>query len=123
MVGWKVFVEVADVPFPYRSGGVANILQNFGDGDLVWMQSLCSFAGEKDRSNAVSVGVTASEQSRARGGADRGGGIEVGKLHTFLGHVIQVWSLDLGGSEDTHVIVALVISEYDDEVGFLCGGD
>ena len=48
------------------------------------------------------------------------GGIEVGELHAFFGHLVQHRGGVFRGAEGPDIAVAKIITENDDEVGLGC---
>ncbi len=115
VVGRQEFRQVADVPFTHGRSGIALGLENLSNGGLLGVQADV-VAWKQNAGDAHSRWVAAGHQPGAGRRANRSKRIKVGELHSFLGHVVQVRGLDGFRTEDTDVLVALVVHENEDEV-------
>lgn len=73
--------------------------------------------------DGVSGGELTGHDCDAARGADWAVYCEVAKINSFFGHLVHVWGLAEGAAVLTHVGVAPVVCEDEDDVRFLCGGD
>ena len=62
--------------------------------------------------------IAASEQSRSGRGADRGSHHEAREFSPFLCNAVDVWRANGFRSKTAQVSIALIISEYDNEIWF-----
>ena len=124
--GHKVRV-VPEVPFPDTHGGVILLLQDFGNGNLIRIESLTCRRKEHTKILFIDMHVypariTAGHEAGARRGAYGAGRIKVREPHAFPGHLIKDGRGVLLGSEGPDVGIAKVIAEDDNDVRFPFGG-
>ena len=67
--------------------------------------------------------ITARQQGRPRGRADRRGHHEAGEFSPLRGQPVDVGRPNLLRPETTQVTIALIIDEDEDEIRFGCLGD
>ena len=63
--------------------------------------------------------ITPGEQACARGTANRGGRVIIGKAHTLLRHRINPRRFDLRRPITTEIVITLIINEDEDDVRLL----
>jgi hypothetical protein len=112
---------VSQVPLANDGCSIATPLQDFGNGNLVWMQAI-----RRNRAQHLSVarilmhphplGVTACNQTGSRRSTNPSGVTKMRELPALSGHTIQVGSAMQLGSERFNVTVAKVVAENDYEV-------
>ena len=115
------------MPFPDAHGGVILLLQDFGNGDFFWIETLARRRKEYAKILFVDMHVdpariTAGHEAGARRGADGAGRIKVSEPHAFPGHLVKGGGSVLLGSEGPDVGIAKVIAEDDNDVRFPFGG-
>ena len=74
-----------------------------------------------DRVDSGADVVAAGEEGGARGGTDRGSGVEVGEAHATGGKAVEDGRLD-GATVTADVAVAEVVDEEGDDVGLFVFG-
>ena len=67
--------------------------------------------------NSHPLGIGTGQQCGARSRTQGAGRIEAGEFPPFFRHSINVRCLYIGGSKYTQVLIALIISKDDDEIG------
>ena len=112
---------VTQVPFANDRSRVSALSEQFGDRDLVRMQSV-----RRDRPQHVLVArvvvqadplrVATSQETRAGGRADARCRVEMGQLATLAGHPVEVRCAVQLRAERLGVPITEVVAENDDEV-------
>ena len=112
---------VTQVPFANDRSRVSALPEQFGDRDLVRMQSVW-----RDRPQHVLVArvvvqadplrVATGQETRARGRADARCRVEMGQLATLAGHPVEVRRAVQLRAKGLGVSVTEVVAENDDEV-------
>ena len=112
---------VAEVPFAEATGGVARLFQDLRNGDLAWVET--PFVGGENHAppHPNAVRIATGEQCGTGRGAGGRADVEVGQLHPFLRHPVEVGSRVIR-TKRTDVPVAHVINEDDHDVGLLFAG-
>jgi hypothetical protein len=106
--------EATDAPFAEHGGGVAGLLEHFGDGEVAGLQE---FFVSLVAADAGVAGVEACHQRAAGRGADGAAGVDLGEAGTFGGHAVDVWRLDFLLAVAAEVAVAEIVGEDEDDVG------
>ena len=127
VVGRHEVRVIPEMPFPDTHGGVILFLQDFGNGDFFWIETLTRRRKEHTKilfidMHADSARITAGHEAGARRGAYRAGRIKVSEPHAFPGHLVKDRRCVLLGSEGSDVGIAKVIAEDDNDVRFPFGG-
>tara|TARA_B100001094_G_scaffold257119_1_gene256567 strand:- start:2528 stop:3034 length:507 start_codon:yes stop_codon:yes gene_type:complete len=127
VVGRHEFRVIPEMPFTDTHGGVILLLQDFGNSDFFWIESLT--CGRKEYTKILFVDmhinparITTGHEAGARRGAYGAGRIKVSKPHAFPGHLVKDGRGVLLGSEGPDVGIAKVIAEDDNDVRFSFGG-
>ena len=116
-------VRLTQAPFAGHPGMITGALQKLGDGEVFGLQRdtfLISHAADDAEVvadptvTAVQTGVENATGRRA----DRGAGVALGKARSALGESIEVRCRDDGSPVAPEVLVAEVIAENEDDVGF-----
>ena len=89
--GRQELVAVAEVVLAELAGGVAERLEQLGDGRVFLLQTERG-AGQADLGQARAQPVLAGDERRPAGGAALLG-VVVGEHHAFLGHAVDVGRL------------------------------
>lgn len=118
---------ISEVPFPDTHGRVILLLQDFGDGDFIRIETLTRRRKEHTKilfidMHVDSARITAGHEAGTRRGADGAGRIKVSEPHAFPGHLVKDGRGVLLGSEGPDVGIAKVIAEDDNDVRFPFGG-
>ena len=64
------------------------------------------------------AGIASGQESGSGRAADGGGGVVVGEANPFFCHLIDTRCLDLGRTVTSEVVVALVIDENENDIGW-----
>lgn len=123
LMGTQAFFET-DMPFADHPRGVPCGLEFLGERwDLARQTKLGvrEAFGPRVVLEAEPMLVHTAHQCRARGRADRMGRIAVRESDATIGDRIDVRSRDVFASIDSDVRVTKVVSEKDDDVGFVSG--
>ena len=127
MVGRHEVRVIPEMPFPDTHGRVILFLQDFGNSDFFWIETLTRRRKEHTKILFVDMHVdpariTAGHEAGARRGTDGAGRIKVSEPHAFPGHLVKDGRGVLLGSEGPDVGIAKVIAEDDNDVRFPFGG-
>ncbi len=106
---------MAEVPLADTGGRVTLSLKHIRNGYLFGAQADFVF-WEKYIRDANSRRITASQQRRTRGRADRCCRIEISKLHSLLRHPVEIGRFYVWRAKATNVLITLVIGEDNNEV-------
>ncbi len=115
----QILGRPAQVPFADAHGLVILSLQQIRERRFIQVQPILVL-WEKDSRHADACGISAGEQGRARGRANRIGRTEIGEAGAVGGHAIQVGSPDFRAVA-AQVAVTEVVTKNHDDVGLLCG--
>ena len=107
---------MAEMPFAVDGGGVAASFAQLGERHFVVADAGLRLRAERAE-DADALGIAAGHQAGPRGGADGGGGMEIGEDAAFLCHAVEVGRFVGGRAERADVGVAHVVDEDDDDVG------
>ena len=106
----------AEAPLAEEAGGVAGLVKNFGDGDVVLEQAFAvTLVGVA--ADAGVAGVEPLHEAGPRRRADRVAGVGVGEAHALAGEAVDVRSEDLFLAVAAKVAPAEIIGEDEDDVG------
>ena len=120
VVVWQKRGGVTQVPLADHHRGVALVLEDFGDGDFVGVNTGLGCFGSVVEGQAQARRVAAGHQRGARRSAERRR-IEVRKPHAFARQPVDVWGANIGGAVNAEVPPSLVVSKDDDEIRLLAG--
>ncbi len=116
VAGGEELRVMAEVPFADGGGGVALGAEQFAEGEFAIGDAVPGIRAE-GAVDADAVRVASGEQGGAGGGADRLGDVEIGEAPTVPCHAIDVRGGDMVAAEAAEIGVALVVGEYDDDIG------
>ena len=118
--GRQVFIAIAEMVLAELAGGVAERLEQFGDGRVFLLKS-DRRAGHADLGQAGADRVLAGDEAGAAGGAALLA-VVVGERHAFVGDAVDVRGLVAhhAPAEVADVPDADVVAPEDQDVGLLC---
>ena len=109
----------AQLPFAHDAGAIAGALEMRGECFFLRGQAQVAVKGRVGDVDfhAVAGGIAAGEQRGAGRPAGGMGDVAVGEDYALAGNAVYVGRLDVGSAGETHIAVAEVVHEYDDDVG------
>ena len=105
---------IAQMPFAYAHGGIAQLAEILGDGVFLRVEPV-SASGEKHAWHANAGRVATGQQLRSRCGANRRG-IKARELTPFFRHAIQMRRAVELGAERANIAVAHVVDENQNQI-------
>ena len=117
---WGEFVlvvGVAEVPFAEHAGGIAARLESFGKSGFLGVEVDLAIRADDVEAEAGAAGNAAGEQPVARGGAGRGGTVELREAGAIGDEATDRRSGDGRVAIVLEVAVAGIVEEDDDDVG------
>ena len=112
---------VTQVPFADHLRGIAERLEQIGDGDFVGVQANVGARSEY-AGHAQTWLIAACHQRSPRGRADAVGGVEAREADALCGQAVDGGTLDVRRAVAAQVLVALIVGEDQHHVGALCVG-
>ena len=109
----------AQLPLAHYAGAIAGAFEVGGEGFFFHRQAKVSVkrgVGDVDF-HAVAGGIAAGEQGGAGGAAGGVGDVTAGEHNALVGDAVYVGGFNIGSAVETHIVVAEVVHEYDDDVG------
>ena len=110
----------AEAPLAEEAGGVADALENFGDGGVVCKEAF-AVAAVGVAADAGMAGVEALHEAGSGWRADRVAGVGVGEAHAFGCDAVDVGGEDVFLTVAAEVAPAQVVGEDKDDVGAVGG--
>ena len=118
--GWMILAIERQVPLAEHTRAIAGVLEHFGHGD---------FIGVRHRMKSLDV-VRLANSDRIRTGHQGGSrntthrlSVKAGETNSFGRHLIQIRCLDCLRSETAKVLVPLIVSKDQDDIGLRVRGD
>ena len=111
---------MAQMPLPEKCGRVTTLAQHLGYEYFVVSDST-SRARTRSSEHVDTVRVASREQAGTRCSTHCLGDIPVGKIQTFVRHLVQMGCLEAPRAKLPYVCVALIISHDNDDIGSLIG--
>jgi hypothetical protein len=112
------FME-SKVPLPDTGSGVSVRLEEFGEGNFVWMNTGGGISAVDPCGVADATRITACQESGPGGTADRGGRIIVGESDAFRREGVNARSSHLSCAIAAEIVIALIVDENEDHVGLV----
>ena len=107
---------ISQMPLPIDGCCVVTLLEEFRNRHLVFMDAYLALRPES-APDADPIWIAAGEKGGARSGADRLGRMEVGEPNPLFRETVQIRGLKPFRAETSHIRIALVVGEDDDDVG------
>ena len=106
---------VAQVPFAKNPRTISPFCQEFRKGLFGRMEPNPA-SRHKGIMDPDPIRVTTRQESSAGSGTNRLGGIIICKLQTAFSHGVQVRGVNIAGSENTDIPIALVVGKNNDDI-------